>query len=107
MDDPRNLPTDYVKNADETDLLGRIECMLSEIVGARNSTFDKDLLGSKEGRKYGRIRIESEQLAEGARPGDTLVLRLQGQSLAAKDGACLRTLFPVHSDFFLTSIERP
>ena len=87
IDDPRNLPTSYVPNAAETDLLGRVECLLSEIVGARNSTYDKDLTGSKAGRKYGRIRVQSEELAEGARAGDTLVLRMQGKDLAAKDGA--------------------
>jgi hypothetical protein len=87
VDDPRNLPTDYIKDAEETDLLGRTEVLLSEIIGARNSTFDRDLTGNKEGRKYGKIRIVSEQLAEGARAGDTLVLHMQGQSLAAKDGA--------------------
>ena len=87
VDDPRNLPTTYVQNAAETDLLGRVECLLSEIVGARNSTFDKDLAGNKAGRKYGRIRVQSEELAESARAGDTLVLRMQGKDLAAKDGA--------------------
>ncbi len=87
VDDERNLPTTYIKDAAETDLLGRAECLLSEIVGARNSTLDKEMAGNKEGRKYGRIRIEAEQLAEGARAGDTLVLHMQGQALAAKDGA--------------------
>ena len=87
IDDPRNLPTSYVPNAAETDLLGRVECLLSEIVGARNSTFDKELTGNRPGRKYGRIRVQSEELAEGSRAGDTLVLRMQGKELAAKDGA--------------------
>ncbi len=87
VDDERNLPTKYVKDADETDLLGRVECLLSEVVGARNSTFDKDMTGNRAGRKYGRIRVQSEELAESARVGDTLVLRMQGQALAAKDGA--------------------
>ncbi len=86
IDDPRNLPTSYIPNAAETDLLGRVECLLSEIVGARNSTYDKELTGSRPGRKYGRIRVQSEELAESARAGDTLVLHMQGKELAAKDG---------------------
>ncbi len=87
VDSEDNLPTQYIQNAAETDLLGRVECLLSEIVGARNSTFDKELTGNVAGRKYGRIKVQSEQLAEGARAGDTLVLRMQGKELAAKDGA--------------------
>ena len=87
VDAEGNLPTQYVPNAEETDLLGRVECLLSEIVGARNSTFDRDLTGNKPGRKYGRIRVQSEELAESARAGDTLVLRMQGKDLACKDGA--------------------
>ena len=87
VDDERNLPTTYIKDAAETDLLGRYECLLSEIVGSRNSTFEKNLEGNRAGRKYGRIRIVSEQLSESARTGDLLVLNMQGQALAAKDGA--------------------
>jgi hypothetical protein len=86
VDEEKNLPTTYIKDASETDLLGRIDCLLSEIVGARKSVFDKNLTGNVEGRKYGRIRIEAEQLAEGARVGDVLVLHMIGQALAAKDG---------------------
>ncbi len=86
VDEEKNLPTTYIKDASETDLLGRIDCLLSEIVGARKSVFDKNLTGNVEGRKYGRIRIEAEQLAEGARVGDMLVLHMIGQALAAKDG---------------------
>lgn len=86
-----------MKDAAETDLLGRVECLLSEVVGARNSTFDKPLVGNKEGRKYGRIRVQSEEIAVGARVGDTLVLHMQGKDLAAKDGASRRihTLRPL------------
>ncbi len=86
VDAEENLPTQYIQNADETDLLGRLECLLSEIVGARNSTYEKELIGNRAGRKYGRIRVQSEELAEGARAGDTLVLHMQGKELAAKDG---------------------
>jgi hypothetical protein len=87
VDDERNLPTTYIKDAAETDLLGRVDCLLSEIVGSRNSTFDKPLEGNRPGRKYGKIRVEAEQLAEGARAGDLLVFNMQGQALAAKDGS--------------------
>ena len=87
VDEGKNLPTQYVPNADETDLIGRVECLLSEIVGARNSTYEKELSGNKGDRKYGRIKIQSEELAESARAGDTLVLRMQGKELAGKDGA--------------------
>ena len=88
VDGEGNLPTQYIPNAEETDLLGRVECLLSEIVGARNSTYDKELTGNRAGRKYGRIKVQSEEIAEGARAGDTLVLRMQGNELAPKDGAC-------------------
>jgi hypothetical protein len=87
VDDEKNLPTKYVKDAAETDLLGRVECLLSEVVGARNSTFEKDLVGNRPGSKYGRIRVQWAELAESASAGDTLVLHLQGKALAAKDGA--------------------
>ena len=86
VDDPTNLPTCYIPNADETDLLGRVECLLSEIVGSRNSTFERDLAGNKTGHKYGKIKIICEELAEDARAGDTLVMKMYGQALAAKDG---------------------
>jgi hypothetical protein len=91
--DEEDLPYSYyhdqhVKDAAETDLLGRAECLLSEVVGARNSTYDKELTGNVAGRKYGRIRVQSEELAEGDCAGYTLVLNLSGQDLAAKDGAC-------------------
>jgi hypothetical protein len=98
-DDEANIPMTYIPDAPETDLLGRIDCLLSEIVGARKSVFDKNLTGNVEGRKYGRIRIEAEQLAEGARVGDVLVLYMIGQGLAAKDGT------PCHLDVFVRMLR--
>ncbi len=88
--DEQNLFTKYYNGQDaaETDLLGRAECLLSEVVGARNSTYDKELTGNVAGRKNGRIRVQFEELAEGACAGYTLVLNLPGKDLAAKDGAC-------------------
>jgi hypothetical protein len=87
VDDEKVLPTS-VKDVAEGSILGRVECLLSEVVGARSSTYDMQLTGNRAGkRKYGRIRVQSQELAESKlRPGETLVLHLQGQAIAARDG---------------------
>ncbi len=103
MESEVNLPTQYLPNDQDPNLLGRVECLLSEIVGARN-TFEKELTGNIAGRKYGRIRVQSEELAEGARSGATLVLRMQGKELAGKDGAWGRHHSPGKSAIFLMSL---
>jgi hypothetical protein len=88
--DEEDLPAKYYQyqHVKDADLLGRAECLLSEVVGARNSTYDKELTGNVAGRKYGRIRVQSEELAEGNCAGYMLELILSGKDLAAKDGAC-------------------
>ncbi len=93
INDEKDLPNEYyydhrVKDAFEPDLLGRAECLLSDVVGDRNSTHDMELTGNVAGRKYGRIRVQSEELAEGTCAGYTLELIMSGKDLAAKDGAC-------------------
>ena len=45
----------------------------------------KDLEGPRKVGENGRIQIVAEELADGSRPGDTLVLKMEGRSLAAKD----------------------
>ena len=79
----QNIPEGDIKD-DDGNLLGRMECQLGHIVGARKSTFSKDLLRAN-GSKAGTVTIVSEELAEGARVNDTLALTMEGQTLAAKN----------------------
>ncbi len=57
-------------------------------VGDGTPAFAKELvgrLGPTSDGKNGRVEIYWEVCNAGARPGDTLVLRMEGMALAAKD----------------------
>ena len=83
LNNESNIPAGDIEDQNSK-LLGRTECLLSHIVGARGSSLTKDLSGTADSKR-GQITILAEELAPDARKGDTLVLRMVGQALAPKD----------------------
>ena len=77
VDNERNLSVSFSENISRADLLGQFDCQLGHILSTREFLLEKDLVECRTG---GSIRILAEELAEGARADDTLVLHMHGQA---------------------------
>ena len=83
MDNP---PETFIDDPPAEQLLGKVECLLGQIVGARGRPFERKLAGPSSDGNSGQIEIRWEVCEGSSRVGDILVLQMEGVSLAAKDG---------------------
>mmetsp|Transcript_46909 Transcript_46909/g.114263 ORF Transcript_46909/g.114263 Transcript_46909/m.114263 type:complete len:557 (+) Transcript_46909:148-1818(+) len=85
VDDPKKIPTSYVPNSKEGDLLGMAETTMSAIVGGRGSQATLPLKAQRANKDYGTITVLAEEIKEGARSTDELFLHIRCRDLARKD----------------------